>query len=116
MKRSITCLALIVGCYVALASDTPPREVVDVAALVRQLGSEDFQEREAATEKLSGLVVDEPPAELLAALKSPNPEVRDRAAKAVKAIRDRAALRRLPSDQQFATRGQVDLFVAATVR
>src|SRR5262245_44641039 len=114
MKRSITCLALIVGCYVALASDTPPREVVDVAALVRQLGSEDFQEREAATEKLSGLVVEEPPKALLEALRSPDPEVRNRAAQAVKAIRDRAALRRLPRDERFLSRGQVDLYVAAT--
>src|SRR4051812_43402816 len=92
------------------ASDTPPpREVVDVAALVRQLGSADFGEREAASQKLAALPVQEPPAELLAALKSPDPEVRDRAAKAVKAIREAAALRRLPRDERFASRGQVDL-------
>jgi hypothetical protein len=115
MMRITMCLALALGCCFVLASDIPPpREAVDVAALVRQLESGDFAEREAATEKLSALTVDEPPAALLAALKSPNPEVRDRAAKAVKAIRERAALRHLPRDERFATRGRVDLFVAST--
>ncbi|MCI0700188.1 MAG: PDZ domain-containing protein [Planctomycetia bacterium] len=114
MKRLSVCLLLVAGCCVVLASDIPPPRKVDVAALVRQLGSDDFQEREAATEKLASLAVDEPPAELLAALKSPDPEVRGRAAKAIKAIRDRAALKRLPRDERFAARGQVDLYVAST--
>jgi hypothetical protein len=114
VKRLLTCV-LVVGCCVALASDIPPpRPKVDVAALVRQLGSEDFNEREEASRQLAALPVDEPPAELLAALKSSNPEVRDRAAKAAKAIREAAARRRLPRDERFATRGQVDLYVAST--
>ena len=98
----------------------PPREVVDVAALVKQLGSEDFAERERATARLSTLNVDEVPPELLAALKSDNPEIRQRAAKAVRALREyiagataRAAIARLPRHERFAARGQVDLYAAA---
>jgi hypothetical protein len=86
---------------------------VDVAALVRQLGSEDFGEREAAMNRLAALTLEEPPAELLAALKSPDPEVRDRAAKAVQAIRLRSVVNRLPRGEGFARRGEIDLFVAA---
>ena len=92
----------------------PPREVVDVAALVKQLGSEDFAERERATARLSTLNVDEVPPELLAALKSDNPEIRQRAAKAVKALREHIALLPLPRAERFAKRGRIDLFVAST--
>jgi hypothetical protein len=114
--RHIAALSVVFGFIVVVSgADIPPPHEVDVATLVQQLGSEDFYEREAATEKLSRLAVDEPPAELLAALKSPNPEVRDRAAKAVKAIRVAAPLRRLYRDERFAALGQVDLFVASTV-
>ena len=84
------------GCAVALASDIPPPRPLDVAALVRQLGSDDFAEREAAERRLSTLKVDEVPPELLAALKSPNLEVRERAARAVKTLRGRIALTPLP--------------------
>lgn len=99
------------------ASDIPPPRSVDVAAIVRQLGSEDFAEREAASARLAALPVDEPPAELLAALKSSNPEVRNRAARVLKDMQDyRAAraLRQLPPDKRFAAHGQIDLLVAAT--
>ena len=90
MNRFSASGLLLVSCWVGFASDAPPpREVVDVAALVRQLGSADFNEREAASDQLAALRVGEPPAELLAALKSSDPEVRDRAAKAVAAIRAR---------------------------
>src|SRR5262245_22389211 len=82
MNRVTVCvLAAAVGCAAVMASDIPPPRAVDVAALVRQLGSEDFAEREAATERLSTLKVDQVPPELLAALKSSNPEVRERAAR-----------------------------------
>ena len=97
MNRIMMCVLAAAGCAAALASDIPPpREVVDVAALVRQLGSDDFAEREAATARLSTLKVDEVPPELLAALKSPNLEVRERAARAVKTLRGRIALTPLP--------------------
>jgi hypothetical protein len=121
MSRLTVLVMVAGGCCVALASDIPPPRPVDIAAIVRQLGSEDFAAREAASRRLSTLDVDEPPAELLAALKSPNPEVRERAAKAVKALRehialgrDRAAARHLPRGERFARLGQLDLYVAST--
>jgi hypothetical protein len=111
----LTVVGLMLGLIAAVtAADDPPRAVPDVAALVRRLGSEDFREREAASAELAALVVAEPPAELLAALRSPDPEVRERAAKAIKAIRAAAALRPLPRGERFAARGQVDLYVAST--
>lgn len=99
---------------VASGSDTPAPRPADVAALVRQLGSEDFAKREEATARLSALDVREVPPELLAALKSPDPEVRRRAARAIKALRDRIALAALPRGERFAKRGQIDLYVAST--
>jgi hypothetical protein len=93
--------------------DPPPRAAPDVAALVRRLGSEDFPAREAASAALVALAVDEPPAELLAALQSADPEVRRRAADAVRAIRAAAARRPLTRDGRFAARGQADLYVAS---
>ncbi|MCI0705316.1 MAG: PDZ domain-containing protein [Planctomycetia bacterium] len=114
MKRILVCLLVGGMCCVVLASDIPPPRPVDVAALVQQLGSEDFKEREEASRRLAALPLDEPPAELLAALKSPNPEVRDRAAKIVQTIRTRSVAKRLSRGVGFAKRGEVDLFVAAT--
>ncbi len=123
MNRSITSVIL-AACGVALASDIPPpREKVDVPALVRQLGSPNFAEREEATRRLATLDVDAPPQELLAALKSDNPEVRDRAGRALRAIREsiaqapeRAAVAKLPRGERFARRGQIDLYVASTAK
>ena len=115
MNRITMCVLAVTGCAVALASDIPPpREVVDVAALVRQLGNDDFAEREAAERRLSTLKVDEVPPELLAALKSPNLEVRERSERAIKALRGRIALGKLPHGERFAKRGQIDLYVAST--
>ncbi len=94
---------------------------MDVAGLVRQLGSEDFAEREEATRRLSTLAVDAPPPELLGALRSPDPEVRDRAGRVVKTLREHIAFSRewgavahLPRGERFAKRGQIDLYVAST--
>ncbi len=95
-------------------SDIPPPRAVDVATIVKQLGSEDFAEREAASRRLATLNVDEVPPELLAALKSESPEVRTRAAKAVRALREHIALMRLPRGDRFAKRGQIDLYIAST--
>jgi hypothetical protein len=104
--------ALVVASWcVAVATDPPPK--TDVAALVRQLCSKDVRQRDEASRQLAALRVDEPPEELLAALKSSDPDVRQRAEKAVTAIRA-AALARLPRDQRFAARGQIDLYVAST--
>src|SRR5262249_23080714 len=83
------------------------------AELVMQLGSEDFAQREAATKRLSALALD-PPAELLAATKSDNPEVRARAVKAAQAMRANLVAARLPRGLRVAEQGRVDLFVAAT--
>jgi hypothetical protein len=113
----------IVGLVAAVpaADVAPPPRPVDVAAIVRQLGSEDFAEREAASRRLATLNVDEVPPELLAAFTSPDPEVRDRAGKAVTALREhiarapeRAALAQLPRGERFAKLGRIDLYVAST--
>jgi hypothetical protein len=56
----------------------------------------------------------DPPPELLAATKSDNPEVRQRAAQVAQAMRSNVVATRLPRGQRFAERGEVDLFVAAT--
>jgi hypothetical protein len=122
MKRLVGIL-LLASCWCsAVASDIPPPRPVDVAVLVRQLGSEDFAEREEASRRLGSLSVDDPPKELIDALKSANPEIRDRARRAVVDLkkhiareRERAATARLPREERFAKRGQVDLYVAATV-
>jgi PDZ domain len=92
----------------------PPRPVLSTAELVQQLSSEDFQEREEATRRLAALDADKPPPELIEAAKSDNPDLRGRAAKAVEAIRWRAAGRHLEHDRKFADRGAIDLFVASS--
>ena len=121
MRPLPACLLLAPAYCAALASDIPPPRPVDVAAIVRRLGSEDFSQREEASRHLSTLSVDAPPPELLTARNSPNPEIRDRARRAVKALelhivreRERAELSRLPRSERFARRGQVDLYVAST--
>ena len=86
MRPLPACLLLAPAYCAALASDIPPPRPVDVAAIVRRLGSEDFSQREEASRHLSTLSVDAPPPELLAARNSPNPEIRDRARRAVKAL------------------------------
>ncbi len=107
---------VVTWCCLAIADEAPRPRVVDIAGLVRALGSEDFHEREEATKRLMALAVDEPPAELIAALKSPYPEVRERATKAVQAIRTRDVVNGLPRGEGFAKRGEIDLFVAATAK
>jgi hypothetical protein len=91
----------------------PPRES-RIGELVRRLGSEDFREREDATRQLAALDLPEPPPELVRALQSPNPEVRQRAEQAIRAIRQRAIDPMLKPGRTFAAGGRVDLFVAAT--
>jgi hypothetical protein len=121
MNRLAAPLLVVSCCWVAVASDIPPPRPVDVAALVGQLGSDSFAERESASRRLSTLSVDAPPPELLEALKSPNAEIQDRARRAIFALkehivreRERVVLSRLPRVERFAKRGQVDLYVAAT--
>ncbi|MCI0701574.1 MAG: PDZ domain-containing protein [Planctomycetia bacterium] len=91
----------------------PPREVW-IEELVRRLGSEDYQEREDATKKLASLNLPEPPLVLLRALESPSPEVRLRADEAIRAIRVRATNSMLKTGRAFASKGRIDLLVAAT--
>lgn len=118
MTRTIVASALSLLAAAALAA-APPLEqaplpqVIPIAELVKQLGSDDFAAREAATRRLSSMVLDPPPA-LLAATKSENPEVRGRAAKVVQAMRTNVTLARMPRGERFAQQGKVDLFVAAT--
>jgi hypothetical protein len=56
----------------------------------------------------------DPPPELVAAAKSDNPELRERAAKAAQAMRANVVPARLARGQKFAEAGKVDLFVSAT--
>ncbi|MBY0459192.1 MAG: FapA family protein, partial [Gemmataceae bacterium] len=113
--RFISFLVLAVLAAVACAAEeAPPPRRIDVAALVKQLGSDDFATREAASAQLATLPVDAVPPELLAAQKSADLEVRDRATAAAKALRQHIALTRLTRAGRFAARGQVDLYVAAT--
>ncbi len=114
MNQLLACMLFATCWCAAIGSDIPPPRPVNVAAIVRQLGSDEFAEREAATRRLSTLSVDEVPLELLAALKSESPEVRERAAKAIKALREHIVLARLPRAERFAKRGQIDLYVAST--
>jgi hypothetical protein len=119
--RVRVCALVLVGGAAALACAEPPvapaPRAVDVAALVRALGHADFATREAAGARLANLPLDAPPPELLAALKSDDPEVRARAPEVLRAFRAAAAeraIRRLPALERFAVRGQVDLFVASS--
>lgn len=114
MNRLIVCFLFAAWCGLALAAYIPPPRPVDVAALVRKLGSEDFAEREEATRRLANLSVDAPPPELLTAAKSANPEVRDRAGKALKALRERITYNQLTRGPRFAKQGRFDLYVAST--
>lgn len=91
----------------------PAPRRIDVSGLVRQLGSPRFDEREAATQRLGRLPVDTPPPELREALRSPNREIRRRAADAVKAIKLHAEERLLGREGTFAKRGKIDRFVAS---
>jgi type II secretory pathway component PulC len=116
LAAGVTLLLGLVATVVAGEGPTlaPRPRPVPLDDLIRGLGSDDFAEREAATRRLSTLPVDAPPPELMAALSSPNPEVRRRAAEAVKAIRARAGDRALGRERLFAKRGAIDLFVAST--
>ena len=122
MKHSMIGIYVAIGSTAAVASDIPPPRPVDVAAIVRQLGSEDFIQREKVSRRLSTLSVDEPPPELLSAQKSPNAEIRDRARRAVAAlnkhiVRERETALPRPTflaQVCFARRGQVDLDAAST--
>src|SRR4051812_29967293 len=118
MSHSLSRTAVFAPALLALAAlagaadppTAPPPRPVDVGAIVRQLGSRSFEEREEATERLSSLPLDAPPAELVEATRSPNPEVSRRAARAVEAIRARAAdraLDRFGRERAFAKRGKV---------
>jgi PDZ domain len=118
MSRAFPAITFVLlGAIVGAANpptQAPAPRAIDVAALVRQLGSGDFAERETAARRLSALPVDEVPPELLAALRSEDPEIRARAARVVPALSEHIVLSRLPRGARFARKGQVDLYVAST--
>jgi hypothetical protein len=97
----------------AESPQAPPPRRIPTEELVAQLGDADFAVREAATKRLCSLALD-PPAELLAATRSDDPEVRERATAAVRAMRGNVVAARLPRGVRFAERGRADLLVAAT--
>jgi hypothetical protein len=91
----------------------PPPRLIPVTEWVKQLGSNDSRERDAAVERLSALTLDPPP-ELLLLTKVGNPDIQKRASKIAQSMRWNVAATRLSRGQQFAEKGQIDLFVAAT--
>jgi hypothetical protein len=118
MSRTLVVGLLLSSSFLAAAGGEPlpqapmPR-VIPIDELVRQLGSEDFAERETAAKRLGAMALDPPP-QLLAATKSDDPELQQRAQKIAEAMRRNVAPMRLPRGEAFARRGAVDLFVAAT--
>jgi hypothetical protein len=104
------------GASLALLRAEPPAaapapRAVPVEDLIRQLGAPDFAARERATARLSALTI-APPAELLAAAESTDPEVRKRARTVVAALKGNAARAHLPRAVAFSKTGRADLFVA----
>jgi hypothetical protein len=129
MKRSSAAILALTACLtlpLLLTSATPwqktasasAHEVPDPEKIDRwtaDLGSDDFETREAATRELSKLQ-DAPPALKKAALEAPDVEVRQRAANILEAIRRNRAERILENAAQFAKQGRVDELVEALVR
>ena len=105
---------LVAGGEPASLPQAPAPRAIPIDELVRHLGSDDFAAREAATKRLASLAIDPPPG-VLAAAKSDDPELRERARKVVDAMRLNVASARLPRGQRFAEQGAIDLFVAATL-
>jgi hypothetical protein len=100
----LPCLAL-VACPVPLlrAAETGPRPGVE--RLIEDLGSEDFEVREAATRAMMDL--DDAPPGLRRALASPDPEVRRRAADILAGIERKRPLRGLARAQALARDGRI---------
>jgi hypothetical protein len=96
-----SCLALVLCTLPEPAAARPP----DVERLIGDLGSKDFDVREAATRALKEL--DEALPALRQALTSPDLEVRRRAAAAIEGIEQRRALRGLLRAQALAKEGRI---------
>ncbi len=117
MPRSLLGIALVLLAAVVAAGaelpQAPPPRRIPIEEWVKQLGSKDAAEREAATKRLSELAL-EPPPELLAATKSKSADLRERASKVAQAMRWNLVDVRMPRGERFADQGRADLFVAAT--
>jgi hypothetical protein len=117
MSRSLLVIGLVLLAAVVVVSAEPPQapppRVLPIEEWVKQLASKDVGTCDEATRRLSDLALDPPP-ELLAATKSENPDVRERAVNIAQAMRWNVAVTRLPRGQRFAQQDRVDLFVAAT--
>ncbi len=107
-------LSLPLGAVSMAAPPPAPAGKVQVAALIEQLRSDRFEEREKATRAL--LDLDAIPAELRAAVKSPDPEVRRRAARIVRSIDKRHAQTALSEVPELARAGEVDQAIERVVR
>jgi hypothetical protein len=103
------CLPLLVAPAAA-----PPSQGGSAARLVAQLGSDRFEEREAATRLL--LELEAVPGELRAAVRSPDPEVRKRAAEIVGGIEKGLASRALGEAAALARDGEIDQVIERAVR
>src|SRR5262245_58880095 len=86
----------------------------DAAQLVRDLGSADFETREAATRRL--LEWETPPPALRAALKSGDPEMARRATRIINEITRREENTAFGKLTEFARRGEIDRLAELLVR
>jgi hypothetical protein len=94
-----------------LAQEPKPDRPPDVPALIRQLGSPNFADREAATTALGRTLAALGP--LAEAARGGDPEVARRAAGALAVLRKRAGADRLKRLPEYARARQVDRFVEA---
>lgn len=95
MKRSALVIVLCIGSWSFAGPTTQP--AAEVPALIRQLGDDDFQKREAASQSLRQIGKDALPA-LRQAQTDPNPEVQSRADSLIKEIEEPPAPKPLRDD------------------
>ena len=95
-------------------ADEPALPEPDAARLVRDLGSNDFKVREAATRRL--LEYEAPPPALRAAEKSRDAEVARRASRIIHEITQREENAAFAKLTEFARHGEVDRFIELLAR
>ncbi len=118
MRHLLILVLLPALCLTSLAADppsapAPERAAQEIAALIRQLGDQNFEVRQAATERLLERP-DAAPA-LRKALKSDDPEVARRAAAILEGQARRQGKQTLDRLAGFASRGEIDRSVELLV-
>jgi hypothetical protein len=108
LPAAVLALTLLVTPTGAADQPTAQPDAEAVRALIGELGSSRFTEREAAYRKLATMGEDAAPA-LRAALEAPDPEVRRQAARLLREAQDRLANRAI----KFARRGEAERMAVA---